>query len=421
MQIVKTRTYNKLIIILPLVVISILTLVFIIRVIEVYQKTNNKSIAKAMVEGISDRIYDSLPSSAVPLIEYTLEMEKENKQYLEKQYKNSNYNKYYAKNFPLLSYVMDYDEETYETVAEIYPILSDTDSFNNGNEDDEYNWQEIPEEIIQAGSSHTLQQNPIVYTKEQISSFDFLSKSIYTFDGSITVKEGDIDIQKILSRDITIGNLSNTKDPKVLIYHTHSQEAYTDSKPGVESDTVVGVGDELARILKENYGVNVIHHKGKYDIFNGIPDRTQSYSRAEIPIQEILDKYPSIELVIDLHRDGVGNNIRLVTEINGKPTAKIMFFNGLCKVMKNGKLVDLNETPNPYIAENMAFSLSLHLKALELYPSLPRRIYVRGYRYNLHFMPNTMLVEIGAQTNTVQEAKNAMEPLAKIIFETCSD
>lgn len=357
-------------------------------------------------------------SNSVPLIEYTLDLEKENDRYKEKQYKESNYNKFYASNFPLLNYVMDYDEGTYDTVAEIYPLLSNTGS-DALSENDEHAWEARPEEIIQAGNGNgSLNNHPILYSKEQLSSFDFLSKNIYIFDGSIKVKDGDINISKILSKDIKIPNIANTIEPKVLIYHTHSQEGYSDSKPGTETDTVVDMGDELARILKEEYNINVIHHKGVYDMIDGIPDRTQSYSRAEGPIKEILAKYPSIELVIDLHRDGVPNNVRLTTEIDGKPTAKLMFFTGLCKIMRNGKLVNLTETPNPYVEDNMAFSLSLHLKALELYPTLPRKIYVRGFRYNLHFMPNTMLVEVGAQTNTVQEAKNSMAPLAKIIYET---
>ena len=116
--------------------------------------------------------------------------------------------------------------------------------------------------------------------------------------------------------------------------------------------------------------------------------------------------------VIDLHRDGVSEDKHLVTEVNGKPTAKIMFFNGLSRTTQNG---DITYLPNPYIQDNLAFSLQLALKAKEYYPDWMRTIYLRGYRYNLHLRPKALLVECGAQTNTVEEEMNAMEPLADIL------
>ena len=71
--------------------------------------------------------------------------------------------------------------------------------------------------------------------------------------------------------------------------------------------------------------------------------------------------------------------------------------------------------PNPYIADNQALSFQMQLAAEEYYPGLMRKIYLKGYRYNLHMKPKSMLIEVGAQTNTLQEAKNAMEPLANIL------
>ena len=113
-----------------------------------------------------------------------------------------------------------------------------------------------------------------------------------------------------------------------------------------------------------------------------------------------------------MHRDGVTGAKRLVTEINGKPTAKIMFFNGLSRTNENGELSHL---PNPYIQDNLAFSLQLARYAKEYYPDWFRTIYLRGYRYNLHLRPKALLVECGAQTNTVEEEMNAMQPLADIL------
>ena len=190
--------------------------------------------------------------------------------------------------------------------------------------------------------------------------------------------------------------------PQILIYHTHSQERYADSKD--EKTGVVGVGDYLTELLE---GFQVMHHKGEYDV----GDRDHAYSKAAPSIQKIINDNPSIQVVIDLHRDGVGENTRLVTTQNGKKMAKIMFFNGLSRTTASG---DIPYLKNPYISDNLAFSFQMQLAAAEYYPDFTRRIYLKGYRFNMHFCPKSMLVEVGAQTNTFEEAKNAMEPLADL-------
>ena len=129
-------------------------------------------------------------------------------------------------------------------------------------------------------------------------------------------------------------------------------------------------------------------------------------------VEQILQENPSIEVVIDLHRDGVAEDRRLVTEVNGKPTANFMFFNGLSYSALNGEVTYL---PNPYVQENLAFSFQLNLEAARYYPGLSRNIYLSSLRYNLHVRPRAILLEAGAQTNTVQEVKNAMEPFAQIL------
>ena len=131
-------------------------------------------------------------------------------------------------------------------------------------------------------------------------------------------------------------------------------------------------------------------------------------------MEKILEEYPTIEVVIDLHRDGVAEGTRLVTEAGGKPTAKIMFFNGLSRSRTNGAIDYL---PNPYIRDNLAFSLQMQLAAENRYPGFVRHIYLRAYRYNLHLMPKSLLIEAGAQTNTVEEMNNAMEVLSELLAE----
>ena len=98
--------------------------------------------------------------------------------------------------------------------------------------------------------------------------------------------------------------------------------------------------------------------------------------------------------------------------------AKVMFFNGLSRTTKLG---DIGYLYNPYIADNLAFSFQMQLTAAEYYPGYTRKIYLKGYRFNMHYCPKTLLVEVGAQTNTVQEAKNAMVPLADILNKVLSE
>ena len=170
---------------------------------------------------------------------------------------------------------------------------------------------------------------------------------------------------------------------------------------------MIGVGDRLTELLEEK-GFKVLHHKGKYDVGN----RDRAYSVAAPNVQKILEENPSIQVVIDLHRDGVAESTHLVTEQNGKKMAQIMFFNGLSRTTATGDIAYLK---NPYIADNLAFSFQMEKAAMEYYPGLTRKIYLKAYRYNMHLCPRTLLVELGAQNNTVEEAMNACDPLAHIL------
>ena len=194
--------------------------------------------------------------------------------------------------------------------------------------------------------------------------------------------------------------------PQILIYHTHSQERFADSQDA--SQSVVGLGDYLADILEKKYGYRVLHHKGSYDV----PDRDNAYSRAAPALEKLLAENPQIQVIIDLHRDGVAEGTRLVEKINGKDTATIMFFNGLSHTTAQG---DIGYLANPNLADNLAFSFQMQLAAAEYYPGFSRCIYLKGYRYNMQYLPKSLLVEVGAQTNTYQEAVNAMEPLADVL------
>ena len=244
---------------------------------------------------------------------------------------------------------------------------------------------------------------------EKLQDFQYLLSTYYTVDSTTTIGPEQLNATELLSMNMTLQN--QQEGPKILIFHTHSQEAFADSIPGDTNSSIVGMGKYLAEQLNE-LGIATLHHDGVYDLIDGKLDRSRAYELSEIGVKEILSQYPSIEVVIDLHRDGVNENTHLVTNVNGKQVAKIMFFNGLSRTKTNGDIAYLY---NPYIQDNLAFSLQMQLAAEELYPGLARRIYLKGYRYSLHMMPKSLLVEAGAQTNTVQEMKNAMDLLAKIL------
>lgn len=247
---------------------------------------------------------------------------------------------------------------------------------------------------------------------EKLKNYEYLVGNFYTVDSSTMVDEQLLNAETLLSENLKIDN--TTGGEKILIYHTHSQEMFADSVEGDVNTSIVGVGRYLTELLEEKYGIATLHHEGVYDLVDGVLDRSMAYDLAEPEITQILADHPTIEVVIDLHRDGVADDTHLVTEVNGKQTAQIMFFNGLSRTRANG---DIDYLPNPYIQDNLAFSLQLQIAATRKYPGFTRHIYLRGYRYNMHLAPRALLIEAGAQTNTVEEMKNAMEVLADILNE----
>lgn len=246
---------------------------------------------------------------------------------------------------------------------------------------------------------------------ENLKDFDYLLSHFYTVDSTTMIGPEQLDAESLVNENMKITPSSGGY--KVLIFHTHSQETFADSVEGDPSTSIVGIGEYLTQRLNEK-GISTLHDTGVYDLINGKLDRSKAYEFSEEGVRPILASNPEIEVVIDLHRDGVGNDTHLVTEVDGKPTAKIMFFNGLSRTRSNG---DLTSLPNPYIQDNLAFSLQMQLAAENSYPGFARHIYLKGYRYSLHMMPKSLLIEAGAQTNTVEEMKNAMDVLSNLLYQ----
>ena len=259
--------------------------------------------------------------------------------------------------------------------------------------------------------SNNIQPAPrIDLSPQTLADYNYLMNQFFIVDSQTTTNADQLNAAELLGEDLTIQK--DATKPQILLYHTHSQEAFADSREGEVEDTIIGVGNYLTELLTKNYGYQVIHVTEAFDMESGELDRSAAYDYAGTYLETILEENPSIEVVIDLHRDGVPENRHLVTEINGKPTAQIMFYNGLSYTIARGSLDYL---PNPYIQDNLAFSFQMEYQAAQYYPDFYRGIYLAGYRYNLHLRPRSVLVEAGAQTNTVQEVKNAMEPFADIL------
>lgn len=244
------------------------------------------------------------------------------------------------------------------------------------------------------------------YSLEEYREYEKLIKEFYAVDPTTMADETLLNVDTLLHKNMRLK--AGGEEPQILIYHTHSQENFADSIPDTESMTVVGVGDYLAKLLEERYGFRVLHHKGQYDV----EKRDYAYTKAAPALEQLLQENPSIQVVIDLHRDEVPEDTKLLMELNGKPTARLMFFNGLSRTKKTGEIAYLK---NPYIDDNLAFAFQMQLACNEYYPGLTRKIYLKGYRYNMHYCPKTLLVELGAQTNTTEEAYNACEPLADML------
>lgn len=247
------------------------------------------------------------------------------------------------------------------------------------------------------------------YLTEQLADYDFLMKHFYTVHPTAAADRDLMKAEVFLETDLRL-EASGAEEPQILIYHTHSQEEYQDYYTGNKNATVVAAGDYLTELL-EKKGYCVLHDTSCYDLKAGTLDRSRAYNYALEGISAILQAHPSIQVVLDVHRDGVSEQTHLVSEVNGKQTARVMFFNGTSET-PDGPIAYL---PNPCRSENLAFSFQLKLCADALYPGFTRNIYLKGLRYNQHLRPRSALIEVGAQTNTLEEALNAMNPLAELL------
>lgn len=213
--------------------------------------------------------------------------------------------------------------------------------------------------------------------------------------------------------------IATTNEPQILIVHTHTTECYMNEERGYYTDSdatrttneeknIVAVGKVLKENLEEN-GIISIHATEKHDH----PEYSGSYSRAEETIKKYLKKYPSIKVVVDLHRDSVtdenGTKSALVTEIEGKKAAQVMLVSGC----QSGSV-----TGFPNWRENFRLAIRLQQTMEVLYPTLARPILFTERKYNQHLSTGSLLIECGTEANTLEQAKYSAELLAKSLAST---
>ena len=225
-----------------------------------------------------------------------------------------------------------------------------------------------------------------------------------------------VDVQSILSEKPSFKN--NYPNPIVLIVHTHSSEAYHSNGEFELSDTdrtqdenynVIRVGSELKKIL-ENKGIGVIHDKTVHDY----PSYTNSYINTLKTINKNLEKYPSLQIVFDLHRDALGTEdekVKFTCEINGETAAQVML---VCGTDSMGLEFDSWE-------DNLRFAMQIQDRLERCYPNLARPINLRKERFNMHVSKGSLLFEVGTNGNTLSEALVSIKYIGDTIGDVIND
>lgn len=202
-------------------------------------------------------------------------------------------------------------------------------------------------------------------------------------------------------------------EPSVLILHTHTSESYEKTENYEETAkyrtldegyNMVSIGDALTELLTQA-GIGVIHDRSMHDY----PSYNNAYSHARKTIDEYLAEYPSIRLVLDLHRDAMedtqGRQLAVTADISGQQMARLMLVVG----------TDAGGLHHPGWQENLSMAVKLQAQIEKRYPGLCRPLAFRSQRYNQDMCPGAVLIEVGTAGNTRQQALAAMAPLAQSI------
>ncbi len=228
-------------------------------------------------------------------------------------------------------------------------------------------------------------------------------------------KAGEGEEQERTVDDLWLG----AEHPQVLIYHTHTQESYWDAVIEATGDSqprdpfiadarynVLRVGTELARELKDAYGVGVIHVTDYFDTLPGGSgmNRVGAYARSAEKVAVVLEQYPTVSMVLDVHRDATPREVTAFTAECGETWARVMIVLGTDKHLEH-----------PHWPLNAALAKDF-ARVMEVeYPGLYLRTLTRDYRYNQHLSPGALLLEVGGIENTLEEALATARMLARVV------
>lgn len=265
--------------------------------------------------------------------------------------------------------------------------------------------EDIPEESANNAENEDKknESGTIEYTKDDISGIKLNNTSGY-----------DVDVKALINEPLP----EITQDePSILIIHTHASEAFTPTAENnyVASDTyrtediaysVVKLGDEITDILSDK-GISVIHDRGIYDY----PSYNGSYKKTLTKIEEYLKKYPSIKMVIDVHRDSLvsdsGDTVKTTAVINGEQCAQAMLVVG----------TDAGGLEHPEWKKNLSFALKIQATMNREYPGLARNLNLRAERFNQHTTTGSLIAELGCSGNTLEEALATAKYFANTLAE----
>lgn len=225
--------------------------------------------------------------------------------------------------------------------------------------------------------------------------------------GTAVANGTDFDVKGYLDDAVSMPQFTAGK-PAVLIYHTHTTECYRNEK-GIsnttdETQNVIAVGEAMAEIFEEN-GYETIHVK---EIFNQ-PDFSGAYTHSRAAVEKILKENPTVQVVLDVHRDAISSNgvdYYPVTEVEGRQAAQVMLVCG----------TDAKGLSHPTWQKNFTYALQLSRKMGELYGQLSRPVNLRRDRFNTHFTPHTLLLEVGSAANTLSQAVYGGELTARAMI-----
>jgi len=256
-----------------------------------------------------------------------------------------------------------------------------------------------------------------------ISQYNSPYTAALSYDG-VYIKNNTslkINVKEFLEAKINF-KIKKNDQPQVLILHTHATETFmtenTDyftenftSRSRDDSKNMIAVGKIVSKKLNDA-GIKTLHATIQHDY----PSYTKSYSRAAETINEYLKKYPSIKVVLDLHRDAVskenGDKVKLVTEINGKKAAQVMIVMG----SQSGSVTNF-----PKWKENFKLAVRLHRQIEKNYPTLARPIMLMSKNYNESLTTGSLLIEFGTDVNTLEEALYSAEMVGESIVKTLEE